>query len=99
MISNQLGKLANSANNGNNLSLLSWTLTQSTAQAIACSTGAASSILNLAQQANVAPWPTLVNAFQGCMINSTLMANLIYINNIHGSQNDLAIWLNREIPE
>lgn len=98
MISNQLGKqLANSANHGNNLFLLSWTLTQSTAQAIACATGAASSILDLAQQADVALWPNLVSAYQRGMISSSLMPNLIYADNIQGTQTDFAIWLNRQI--
>jgi hypothetical protein len=97
MISNQLVKLANSANHGDNLFLLSWSLTQSTAQAIACTTGTAPSILDLAQQADVALWSTLVSAYQRGMISSTIMANLIYADNIQGTQTDFAIWLNQQI--
>lgn len=97
MISDQLSKLANAANHGDNLFLLSWTLTQSTAQAIACATLAAPSILDLAQQADVALWPALVSAYQRGMISSTRMVNLIYADNIQGTQTDFAIWLNQQL--
>jgi hypothetical protein len=97
MISDQMGKLANSANHGSNLFLLSWTLTQSTAQAIGCSAGLAPSILDLAQEANVALWPNLVSAYQQGKINSRLMPNLIYVDNVQGTHTDFAIWLNQQL--
>ncbi|MCB1713810.1 MAG: hypothetical protein KDK04_00725 [Candidatus Competibacteraceae bacterium] len=97
MISDQLNKLDNPANHRGNLFLLSWTLTQSDEQAVLCPTGGAPSILALAQQANVALWSKLVSAFQQGMISHTRRVNLIYADNIQGTQTDFAIWLNRQL--
>lgn len=97
MISDQLGKLNNAANHGSNLFLLSWTLTQSTAQAVSCTVGAAPSILDLAQQADAALWPTLVAAFRNGQITSQMMTNLIYTDDVEGTPTDFAIWLNGQI--
>lgn len=93
MVSDQLGKLADASNHGDNLFLLSWTLTQSTAQAVV----GTPTILELAQQADTALWPQMVGAFQQGRMQGPCMANLIYADNIQGSQTDLAIWLNGRI--
>lgn len=93
MISNQLGELTNGENHQGNLFLLSWTLTQSNAQAVFCS----SSILDLAQQADAALWGYLVSAYKQGKINPTYMTNLIYTDNVQGTQTDFAIWLNQQM--
>lgn len=97
MEADQLGKLDDPSNHGANLFLLSWTLTQSDVQATTCATQVVDSILDLAQQADAAMWPALVSAYQEGKITASLMANLIYADNMQGTQADFAIWLNQQI--
>lgn len=97
MVSDQLGKLADVRNHGANLFLLSWTLSQSGAQAVGCFTGLAPSVLELARQANGALWSRLVAAYERGGITASLMPNLIYTDDISGGQAEFVIWLNREI--
>lgn len=97
MVTDQLDKLDDPANHGDNLFLLSWTLTQSTTQAVGCVVGAEPSILDLAQEAGAALWPTLVGAYQQGKITSAQLPNLVYVDNLQGTMTDFAVWLNEEI--
>lgn len=97
MIGDQLGKLKDPRNHGSNLFLLSWTLTQSTGQAVGCTQDGPNSILALARQANEALWRGIVPAVESGTITPARMPNVIFADDIQGMQTDVAIWLNREI--
>jgi hypothetical protein len=51
----------------------------------------------LAQRANAALWPSLVEAYHRRELTSTLMPNLVSTDFIHRAQADYVITLNREI--
>ena len=97
MVKDQLNKLAADVNHTGNLFLLSWTLTQSADQAINCALGGRPSVLDLAREANTVLWSRLVEASEDGTITSTRMPNLVYTDDIWGTQTDFVIWLNRKI--
>lgn len=79
MITDQLAKMqAQRSSADAPLFLLSWTLTQSTAQAATCGTGLAESILSLAEQANSVLAEELLPA-----CNADCFPNILYIDNIN----------------
>lgn len=96
MIGDQEQKLRNGANHGGDMFLLSWTLTQSEAQAIACGAGGlTTSILDLAKQANASLWPQMVKTVtNGGVVQGSTVANLIYLDAEQGFAADVALWFN-----
>jgi hypothetical protein len=96
MISDQFTKLRNPANHVANLFLLSWTLTQNEAQALACGAGLAPWVLDLASEANNALWSTITTTYKDQTPPVYLLPNLIYVDNCGVFVTDLAIWLNEK---
>jgi hypothetical protein len=76
MVSDQLAKLRDPTNRDSNLFLLSWTLTQTFAQSVACITGAAPSVLDLASKANNALWSTITTTYEDRTTPISLLPNL-----------------------
>ena len=95
MTADQLAKLTDTANHQNNLFLLSWTLTQSTGQAIGCVSGLGTSILDLSEKANSVLWSELNGAYQHGSITLTCMPNLLYVDNCATFVTDVAMQLNQ----
>jgi hypothetical protein len=90
MINDQLGRMNNPANHGGDMFLLSWTLTQSDPQAIACGANVGlTSILDLAYEANAALWPSLAQH----SISPTALPNVVYVDNNRGQAADFSVWL------
>ena len=96
MIEDQKDKLKNSANHNGKIFLLSWTLTQNKAQAIACGAKVGESIRDLAQQANQALWPTIVTWKNNGTITSQVLPNIIYVDDMSGAATNVTVWLNRQ---
>jgi hypothetical protein len=96
MINDQFGKMKRTENHGGDLFLLSWTLTQSNTQAIACGAGGlTTSILDLAAQADAALWSNIVDQYAAQQITTATIANLLYVDNCQGFVTDVSTWLNR----
>ena len=98
MVTDQLAKLENPGNHGINLFLLSWTLTLSASQAIACAaTPQTTQIVNLAQSAKQVLQQNIQTAYYAKQITSTIMPNLLYTDACDSSITDTAIWLNQQL--
>ncbi|HEX4862189.1 MAG TPA: hypothetical protein VFV07_13210, partial [Rhizomicrobium sp.] len=96
----QIPKLRNPANHGGDMFLLSWTLTQSDEQAVACvlGGGVATTILDLARGANAALRKNMVPALLDGTLEAGMRPNLIYIDWVHGFATDFALWANQAMP-
>ena len=94
MVSDQIEKMKNTSNHGGDLFLLSWTLTQDTAQAIACGAHVGESIISMAGTANAVLWKNMVEQFNSGGITPATIPNLIYHDAAQGFATDVAIWLN-----
>lgn len=99
MVDGQIGQLVDQANHGGDMFLLSWTLTQSQEQAIACGAQVGvTSILDLADTADTALWPQMVATMGTGRINQQTVPNLVYIDSMLGFATDVAVWFNQNLP-
>ncbi|MFD2573188.1 hypothetical protein ACFSUS_21275 [Spirosoma soli] len=97
MISDQFSKLANPANHTGNLFLLSWTLTQSPGQAVGCGVPGATSILDLADQADAVLYSNITAQYNAGKITLSTLPNLLYVDNADSFVLDVAMWLNTNL--
>ncbi len=94
MTSDQLSKLKNSHNHKNKLFLLSWTLTMTEDDAIACII-TKNSILNMALQAREALFPTLIGGWvEKGTITQEIYPNILYLDAFQQLGTRAAIYLN-----
>ena len=94
MVTDQLKKMNTASNHGGDLFLLSWTLTQDDAQAIACGAHLGESIIKMAGTANAVLWKHMVEQFNQGHITPEKTPNLLYHDDAQGFATDVAIWLN-----
>jgi len=98
MEGDQFKRLANKSYHGDdNLFLLSWTLTQSAEQAIGCEFPGATSILDLAKEADGALQTQIEQKYYDGTITSETTPNILYVDDVGTFVTDVALWLNQKL--
>ena len=97
MISNQWGKLGDVRNHGGDLFLLSWTLTQSVAQAGTCTFTWADSIIAIAGTADAKLYSECIQQVSTGLIAMDKLPNILYVDLCNGFATDVAIYLNSQL--